>query len=177
METKTFEPPAFMTALEWDVALAPNIPWQNAYALVEKSARLHLLHNPKIDGDTLSTAAFVEIIYAESSMRGDAGLYARRRIFKALAALATRGLSDCCTRGPEKHIGRTKRTGRPWFWHAPTAPNAEARAPSDTDWLRRATDLLRESLDAWQGEEDSVKEEKAEHIADLEKFFAEFEKR
>lgn len=35
----------------------------------------------------------------------------------------------------------------------------------------RATDLLAESLDAWEGEEDSVKEEHEDLIADLNAFF------
>lgn len=38
-------------------------------------------------------------------------------------------------------------------------------------WLKRATDLLAESLAAWEDEEDSVKEEKADHIAELTTFF------
>jgi hypothetical protein len=44
-------------------------------------------------------------------------------------------------------------------------------------WLARATDLLAESLDAWEGEEDSVKEEHEEHIAALNKFFYEYNRR
>jgi hypothetical protein len=38
-------------------------------------------------------------------------------------------------------------------------------------WLERATNLLAESLDKWEDEEESVKEEKADHITELNQFF------
>ena len=44
-------------------------------------------------------------------------------------------------------------------------------------WLDRATDLLAETLSKWEDEEDSVQEEKADHIADLKRFFDEFNSR
>jgi hypothetical protein len=38
-------------------------------------------------------------------------------------------------------------------------------------WLKRALELLSESLDHWEGEENSVQEEKADHISNLNAFF------
>ena len=43
-------------------------------------------------------------------------------------------------------------------------------------WFNRALDLLSETLSKWEDEEESVKEEKADHIDDLNKFFADWEK-
>ena len=42
-------------------------------------------------------------------------------------------------------------------------------------WLDRATDLLAESLAKWEDEEDSVKQEKASHIRDLNAFFCDWQ--
>lgn len=49
----------------------------------------------------------------------------------------------------------------------PTGQYQKART-----WLKMATELLVETLSNWEGEEDSVKDEKADHIADLERFLA-----
>jgi hypothetical protein len=45
----------------------------------------------------------------------------------------------------------------------------DLQAPLD-QWMTRALELLGETLERWEGEEDSVKEEKADHIADLKAF-------
>jgi hypothetical protein len=50
----------------------------------------------------------------------------------------------------------------------PAAPAPEAV------WLDRATVLLTDTLSKWEDEEESVKEEKADHIDALKAFFAEF---
>ena len=52
---------------------------------------------------------------------------ARQRIFKCLFALATRGLSDCCTKGEPVSEGKPNymKAKRPWLWHRPTEPNGE----------------------------------------------------
>jgi hypothetical protein len=41
-------------------------------------------------------------------------------------------------------------------------------------WFLRAVALLADSLSAWEDEQDSVQEEHAEHIADLNAFFDEY---
>lgn len=49
-----------------------------------------------------------------------------------------------------------------------------ATTNSDLQWLVRAVALLADSLSAWEDEEESVQEEKADHIADLNQFFDEY---
>lgn len=115
-----------MTPADWNLILAPDVPWQKAYASVEASARAHLIANPCFDAGC-STEELVEALYPKRFAIGD-GILARKRIYKALAALATRGLADCATRGPERNLGHTKNLKvRPWLWHEPTAPNDEAQ--------------------------------------------------
>jgi hypothetical protein len=115
-----------MTPFDWDKAMAPNVPWQEAYATVERMARAHLEHNPMLDGD-LSTADLVDALYPEEWARGE-GVTARKRIFKSLAALATRGLAAYCHRGPERKLAHSAKMVRPWLWHAPREANVEAQA-------------------------------------------------
>ncbi len=42
------------------------------------------------------------------------------------------------------------------------------------EWLSRALLLLGENIEAWEGEEDSVKEEHAELIEKINKFFRDY---
>lgn len=115
-----------MTPSQWNIALAPSVAWQSAYADVEKQARAHLTANPCID-DGCSTEELVEALYPLRLAQGD-GILARRRIYKALAALATRGLADCATRGAPRNLGKTKNTKiRPWLWHEPREKNPESK--------------------------------------------------
>lgn len=51
----------------------------------------------------------------------------------------------------------------------------EANAARDKR-LERAIELLSETLSKWEDEEDSVQEEKAEHIEELNEFFSSIEK-
>lgn len=115
-----------MTPFDWDKALSPSVSWQEAYATVGRMARAHLEHNPMLDGD-MSTADLVDALYPEEWARGE-GITARKRIFKALAALATRGLADCCHRGPERKLRHSGKMVRPWLWHSPREANVEAQA-------------------------------------------------
>ena len=95
-------------------AVAPTVPWQVAYKAVEEKVRVFLSTVPVTE--YLTTSDLVEELFPEELARGDL-IYHRRRVFKALAALATRGLSDCTTRGDPKHLGNTKQMVRPWHWH------------------------------------------------------------
>lgn len=103
-------------------ALQPTIPWAVAYSAVETAviatlsepdtiARLHL------EQQTLSTKELVELLWPETLARG-AGITARKRLFKALAALATRGLAPYCTQGEPTRNKRLGRDIRPWRWHS-----------------------------------------------------------
>lgn len=108
------------TPQQWNTALSDK-SWQLAYAYVEANVREFLRDQISL---AYSTRELVEAIYPQQFARGD-GILARKRIFKALTALATRGLADCCTRGEPK-LNRMKQTIRPWIWHEPRTPNAEA---------------------------------------------------
>lgn len=124
-----------MTPQEWNTALAPSVGWQTAYAAVEVGARA-LLARELFTGEWLSTAELVDHLWPIEFCFGDAGFKARKRMFKALAACAPRGLADCATRGPATKIGRTNRIGRPWRWHPPSE-TAPAKAPEVCPTCRR----------------------------------------
>lgn len=111
-----------MQANEWNRLLAEAVPWAEAYPAVEREARAHLIITAvDLPFVGISTAELVQALYSEQFAKGE-GITARKRIYKALAALATRGLADCCTKGeprPLKH--NKKKLVRPWLWHAPKA--------------------------------------------------------
>lgn len=115
-----------MFAHEWNRALHANVPWQEAYATVEREARQVLsFHGSLFAGETLTTDELVETLYKEADARGD-GILARKRIYKALLALATHGLADCATRGEERALKHNRnKIIRPWLWHAPKAPEVK----------------------------------------------------
>lgn len=113
-------------------ALQPTIPWSVAYAAVEAAvtatlsdpdviARLHL------EQQTLSTKELVELLWPETLARGP-GITTRKRLFKALAALATRGLSPYCTQGEPTRNKRLGRDIRPWRWHSKKERSAGDRS-------------------------------------------------
>lgn len=114
-----------MTPAEWNVAMHADRPWREAYGDVSRVVREFL--SPPI-GETYSTNELVELLYPEALSRGD-GLYARARIFKALMALAVRGLADCASRGDPRKLKHTGRSIKPWVWHAPGERNAEYIKP------------------------------------------------
>lgn len=132
-----------MTPSEWNAALAADRPWQEAYATVEQQVKVLFAHNPLYEHDTLGTSTLVEALYPETYARGE-GVTARRRIFKALQALATRGLQDYATKGPAK-LNRMHVMARPWVWRKPdpveVIPDVREAA------LRR---IATEDLDAMQ---------------------------
>lgn len=113
------------TPEQWNAVVGPAVTWRDAYALVEEQARLHFR---KLGAECLSTGAVVEALYPELAARGEVGVKARARIFKALAALAERGLVDCATRG-ELRLNGMGRNVRPWLWHAPD-PNVKRVCPA-----------------------------------------------
>lgn len=115
-----------MTPADWNAALAPHVGWQAAYGTVENAVKLAFA-SPVLDGQTLSTSALVEALYPEQFARGE-GITARKRIYKALAALATRGLAAYATRGPERLLKHTNKLVRPWLWHS-AAPIEVAKCP------------------------------------------------
>jgi hypothetical protein len=115
---------SFTHPTDFNAALAPAVEWREAYAAVEREARALLILNgdPR---ENYTTAEMVEALYPEALARGD-GITARKRIFKALAALATKGLADCATRGEPRKLRHANKMVRPWLWHAPAERNDEA---------------------------------------------------
>lgn len=117
-----------MTPADWNTVLAPTMGWQAAYAVVEREAREFLSRQlASTQPATFTTSELAEALYPEKLARGD-GITARKRLFKALAALATHDLADCASRGEPRKLKHTNKTVRPWIWHAPTKPNNEAGA-------------------------------------------------
>lgn len=119
-----------MNAAEWNAILAPHVPWQDAYVAVEREARAYLVLT---DAKLLSTTELADALYPPADMRGEAGIGARRRLFKALAALTNHGLQDCCTRAEPCKSRRGLRTVRPWLWHTPRVPISLTER--DRKWL------------------------------------------
>lgn len=113
---------------QWNAVLAPAVTWQDAYAAVEEQVRLLLSRYAYQRPEGATTAEVVEALYPFGDTRGLEGLKARARIFKALAALATRGLADCATRG-DPVTNKMGKTVRPWRWHAPD-PNVVKSCPT-----------------------------------------------
>lgn len=114
-------------ATNWEKALAPDVEWREAYAYVAEYTRTILTG---YDGPDLTTGQLVERMWPKAP--GDPG-YQRQRLFKALMALAPRGLADCCHRGAERprghfggKAGKVKPIVRPWLWHAPGERHFEA---------------------------------------------------
>lgn len=160
------------------VALATDNDWHSAYAYVEETvrgrlsdpdtvARLHL------EQDTLSTTDLVELLWPQQFVQGD-GILARKRLYKALKALATRGLADCCERGQqeERVIGGVKRFAHPWRWHAPktivTFPAQDERGKT-VAWLRKVqfvpSDISGSLIvDRYQAEQIANAIERGEHL-------------
>lgn len=112
-----------MKPADWNEHLEPQRPWRHAYWIVEVEVR-NVLSQDRFAHDLLSTTALVELLYPVQFAVGG-GRAARNRIFKALAALATRGLAEYTTRGEPVKIKRLGKLARPWLWHAPRAQAAE----------------------------------------------------
>lgn len=106
-----------MLPAEWNRDLAATVPWEPAYATVEREAKAFLSGSVLADSDC-GTAELVEHLYPLNLARGEDGVYARNRIFKALDALAKHGLRDYCHKG-EPRLNKAKKMSRPWLWHGP----------------------------------------------------------
>lgn len=116
-----------LTPAQWTAAMAETVPWQVAYKEAARITRNYLLAHPLAEDGSLSTHELVEALFPEQLARGD-GVYARRRLYKALMAQTIRDLADCCTRGPEQRLYGEAKGGpkiRPWRWHQPTQANLE----------------------------------------------------
>lgn len=108
---------------KWNAQLHKDVPWQQAYASVE-AAVIGLMATPAMAERRLTTNELVEALYPESLARGD-GIDARNRIYKALMALAPRGLACYASRGEERKRAHSNIKIRPWIWHAASQPNTE----------------------------------------------------
>jgi hypothetical protein len=129
-----------MTPQEWNAALSANVPWQQAYATVETATRALL--NAWPDDEYGATSDLVEELYPMKLVRGDDGVYARKRIFKALMALAPRGLKDCCKKGaPKRRFGNGGPMIQPWEWFKPGFPSDRIILTPAPETIERKTDV------------------------------------
>lgn len=108
-----------MTPTDWSIILGPQVEWPDAYAAVEREARAWLTRQDEFSDYT--TTELVEALYPEQFARGD-GIKLRKRMFKALAALALHDLADCCTKGTPRRLKHSKKMVTPWNWHSPREP-------------------------------------------------------
>ena len=102
---------------EWNAALHPDQHWKAAYAVVEREVRSFLAG----EWERLSTNDLVERLYPAAQARGEAGIAARVRLYKALATCAKHGLADCASKGKAK--ARFGKQVLPWEWHASSTPS------------------------------------------------------
>lgn len=106
---------AAMTAQEWEAAA--QLGWREFYPLVEAEAKVyltkHLYHSQ--DMFPLSTTELVEGLWPSVWQSGGK---ARQRVFKALAALETRGLAQWVTIA-EPVRGKFGNPIRYRRWHTP----------------------------------------------------------
>lgn len=113
-----------MTPDEWNKLLAESVPWRQAYLSVAREAKAYLeITQP---AEPLSTAEMVEALYPAEEARGSAGICARRRMFRAFAALAEHDMSAWVTKG-EPRRNKFGKTVVPLRWR----PYVEPPAPVD----------------------------------------------
>tara|TARA_R110000868_G_scaffold217532_2_gene467634 strand:- start:747 stop:1121 length:375 start_codon:yes stop_codon:yes gene_type:complete len=117
---------ADMTPDEWNKLLAENVPWRQAYTSVAREAKAYLeITQP---AEALSTAEMVEALYPAEEARGSVGIVARRRMFRAFAALAEHDMKDWVTKGDPRR-NKFGKTVVPLRWRpyveppAPTCPH------------------------------------------------------
>lgn len=118
-----------MTPGDWNKILAKDTPWEDAYPHVENAAKLILEGSPLTP---LTTDELVEALYPERQAVGD-GIYARRRLYKALKALERHGLAEYCSKGEPRMMKRLKKMIQPRLWHErrprPTCPHCGQMMP------------------------------------------------
>jgi len=111
-----------MTPDEWNNLLADSVPWRQAYTSVAREAKAYLeISQPS---GALSTAELVEALYPAEQARGSAGIVARHRMFRALAALADHDMISWVTKG-EPRRNKFGKTVVPLRWR----PYVEPAAP------------------------------------------------
>lgn len=114
-----------MTPSQWNEILHKSQHWKDAYAAVNREARLIL--DPVPRDSPMSTSELVEALYPVAFSRGE-GINARNRLYAALASLAVHDLADCCHRGaPTKRVsyGGVKII-HPWVWHTAGTANTDS---------------------------------------------------
>ena len=86
---------------ELESVLASRIPWQEAYAAIEKVARVYLDNLP--EGKCVSTSELEATIY---SAQGSYDRLIQKRVFQGLRALAAHSMSAYVTKVPGKLAGK-----------------------------------------------------------------------
>lgn len=98
----------------WNKKLDRSYGHREAYAFVEVEARALLAKYHWQRPAGVSTNELAEALIGDELITSEA----RKRLYKALAALSTRGLSDCVTKG--EPVQRQFGMIRPNLWHKPT---------------------------------------------------------
>lgn len=107
-----------MTKDELISALAPDKPWQIAYAAVAVAVRDVFDQAETVEG--ISTHTLVERLLPDDELRGADELAARQRLYKGLQKIAPYELAPYATRG-ELETGPYGRAMRRWIWHGAKA--------------------------------------------------------
>ena len=126
--------------INWGEILIPEVPWTEAYPLVEAAA-LTILENVTV-GHTLSTEQLAEHIWPEMECRGEA-IMRRPRLFRALEALAKHGLASCVSFEEDTTSYWAQRLGKVVHrkrWHAPD-PTQQITIGTSASLVQRVTNL------------------------------------
>lgn len=115
----------------WLPYLRRECPWQSAYAVIAATARDHLDHATMLP---LTTAELVEILFPLDKARGDVAIYARKRVFKGLLAMAPAGrpLEAYARRGNARRLPQVGKVVVPWQWASPAYWAEHGVSPDET---------------------------------------------
>jgi hypothetical protein len=123
---------------DWNQTLAPDVPWETAYAVIEEAVK-GFLDTRAADARDLGTTPLIYSICGPKALTAT-----RKRFNQGLRALRTRGLADYVTidHGPNPFKPGT--TCSIYLWHAAQPPSLEERR----DAIQLKIDLLQIEKDA-----------------------------
>lgn len=128
-----------VTPAEWNVALAANVHWREAYLKLAEETRTVLEAEAPERGspDMWSTNALMDRLYPKPhNLRGEA-ITVRQRMYKGLNAMARNELGDCCIRSTVPQRNKFNPEFYGWLWHRPAGEkNPEAIAHSGAKTAR-----------------------------------------
>lgn len=102
----------------WTGRLAATVPPAEVHREVEQAVRTLMADNLRFSQMESHTAEVVDGLFPAADVRTPQDAYSHKALYRALAWLATRGLKDCCYKGPPR-TSKKLGTIRPWMWHPP----------------------------------------------------------